>query len=129
MLSKYNNDITAFIAANDTLAGGVAQTVKAQGLSGKIFISGQDADLEAIKRIRRNEQTMTIYKSIPLVAKTSAEYAIKLAKNEKLNVTKTMNNNYKEVPSILLKAQAITKDNIDILIKEGMYTKKQIYSR
>ncbi len=129
VLSKYNNNITAFIAANDTLAGGVAQTVKVQGLSGKILISGQDADLEAIKRIRKNEQTMTIYKSIPLIATTSAGYAIKLAKNEKINIKTKMNNNFKEVPSILLDPKVITKDNIDLLIKEGMYTKKQIYSR
>ncbi len=129
VLSKYNNDITAFIAANDTLAGGVAQSVKAQGLSGKILITGMDADLEAARRILKGEQTMTVYKSIPLLASTVAEYAVKLAKNESFKIKTVMKNDYKDVPSILLDSKVITKDNLDLLIKEGMYTKKQIYSK
>lgn len=48
-LTANKNNIDAVVATNDATAGGAIQALSAQGLSGKVAISGQDADLAAIK--------------------------------------------------------------------------------
>lgn len=45
-------------------AGGAIRALTAQGLAGKVAISGQDADLAGVKRIISGTQTMTVYKPI-----------------------------------------------------------------
>ena len=62
-LTANKNNIDAVVASNDATAGGAIQALSAQGLSGKVAISGQDADLAAIKRIVDGTQTMTVYKN------------------------------------------------------------------
>lgn len=57
-LTANNNKIDAVVASNDATAGGAIQALSAQGLSGKVAISGQDADLAGIKRIAAGTQTM-----------------------------------------------------------------------
>ncbi len=58
-LTANNNKIDAVVASNDATAGGAIQALSAQGLAGKVAISGQDADLAGIKRIIAGTQTMT----------------------------------------------------------------------
>ncbi|WP_313083475.1 D-xylose ABC transporter substrate-binding protein, partial [Atlantibacter sp.] len=50
-LTANNNKIDAVVASNDATAGGAIQALSAQGLAGKVAISGQDADLAGVKRI------------------------------------------------------------------------------
>ena len=73
-LTANNNKIDAVVASNDATAGGAIQALSAQGLSGKVAISGQDADLAGIKRIAAGTQTMTVYKPITLLANTAAAW-------------------------------------------------------
>lgn len=82
-LTANQNKIDAVVASNDSTAGGAIQALNAQGLAGKVAISGQDADLAAIRRIVAGSQTMTVYKPISKLATTSAELAVKLARGEK----------------------------------------------
>jgi D-xylose transport system substrate-binding protein len=46
-LTQSNNNVQAVVASNDGTAGGVVQALEAQGLAGKVLVSGQDADLAA----------------------------------------------------------------------------------
>ncbi|MCX2946676.1 D-xylose ABC transporter substrate-binding protein, partial [Rahnella perminowiae] len=77
-LTANNNKIDAVVASNDATAGGAVQALSAQGLAGKVAISGQDADLAAIKRIEAGTQTMTVYKPITKLANDAAEIAVQL---------------------------------------------------
>ena len=43
-LTANNNHIDAVVASNDATAGGAIRALSAQGLAGKVAISGQDAD-------------------------------------------------------------------------------------
>ena len=91
-------------------------------------ISGQDADLAAIKRIVDGTQTMTVYKPITKLADKAAEIAVTLGKNEKTTSNAELNNGLKNVPSYLLDPIAVNKDNIDdTIIKDGFHTKDAIY--
>lgn len=94
-LTANNNKIDAVVASNDATAGGAIQALDAQGLAGKVVISGQDADLAACQRIAEGTQTMTVYKPIKTLATTSAEVAVKLGKGEKIETDDTINNGKK----------------------------------
>ena len=81
-LTANENNIDAVVASNDGTAGGAIQALKAQGLAGKVSISGQDADLAAIRRIVEGTQTMTVYKPIKNLAEKAAELAVSLAQGK-----------------------------------------------
>ncbi|MFQ1022273.1 D-xylose ABC transporter substrate-binding protein [Avibacterium avium] len=126
-LTANKNNIDAVVASNDATAGGAIQALSAQGLSGKVAISGQDADLAAIKRIIQGTQTMTVYKPITKLADKAAEIAVQLGKNEKPESNAVLNNGLKDVPAYLLPPIAVTKDNIEeTIIKDGFHSKEQI---
>jgi D-xylose transport system substrate-binding protein len=60
-LTKNNNKIDAVIAANDGTAGGAIAALAAQGLSGSVPVSGQDADKAALNRVALGTQTVTVF--------------------------------------------------------------------
>lgn len=129
-LTANKNKVDAVIAANDGTAGGVVQALAAQGLAGKVPVSGQDAELAAIKRILEGTQTMTVYKPIKTIAEKVAEVSVKMAKGEKVQTDETINNGKIDVPSILLDPIVVTKDNIEqTVIADGFHSKEDVYKK
>jgi D-xylose transport system substrate-binding protein len=127
-LTANNNQIDAVVAANDGTAGGVIQALAAQGLAGKVPVSGQDAELAAIKRIVEGTQTMTVYKPIRALAEKAAELAVQLAKGESVETNATVNNGKIDVPSVLLDPIAVDKTNIEeTIIADGFHSREDIY--
>ncbi|MBO8164317.1 MAG: D-xylose ABC transporter substrate-binding protein [Brevibacillus sp.] len=127
-LTANNNDIQAVVAANDGTAGGVIQALAAQGLAGKVPVSGQDAELAALQRIVEGKQTMTVYKPIHKEAAIAAELAVKLAKGESIETNSTVNNGKIDVPSVLLEPVVVTKENIvDTVIADGFQKLEDVY--
>jgi D-xylose transport system substrate-binding protein len=125
-LTAANNKIDAVIASNDGTAGGAIQALAAQNLAGKVPISGQDADLAAVKRVVAGTQTVTVYKPLKLIASEAAKLTVKLIKGEKPEFNAELDNGTKKVPSLLLTPIALTKDNVDLVVKDGFYTKEQV---
>jgi D-xylose transport system substrate-binding protein len=127
-LTLSNNDIVAIVASNDATAGGAIQALEEQKLAGKVFVSGQDADLPALQRIVAGTQSMTVYKPVALLARRAAEIAVSLAKHEKIEATSTVNNGKIDVPSVLLQPVIVDKDNIvDTVAKDGYQKLEEIY--
>jgi len=126
-LTANNNKIDAVVASNDATAGGAIQALDAQGLAGKVSISGQDADLAGIKRIIAGTQTMTVYKPITLLANTAAEIAVELGNGQQPKADSTLNNGLKDVPARLLTPIEVNKSNIDdTVIKDGFHKKTDL---
>jgi len=125
-LTANNNKIDAVVASNDGTAGGAIQALAAQKLSGKVPVSGQDADLAAVKRVMAGTQAMTVYKPLKLIASEAAKVAVQLARNEKPAFNAQSDNGLKKVDSLLLKPIALTKDNVNVLMTDGFYTKAQL---
>ena len=126
-LTANNNKIDAVVASNDATAGGAIQALSAQGLSGKVAISGQDADLAGIKRIAAGTQTMTVYKPITLLANTAAEIAVELGNGQEPKADTTLNNGLKDVPSRLLTPIDVNKNNIkDTVVKDGFHKESEL---
>ncbi|UFJ40288.1 D-xylose ABC transporter substrate-binding protein [Brevibacillus humidisoli] len=127
-LTANQNKIDAIVASNDSTAGGAIQALAAQGLAGKVAISGQDADLAAVQRIVEGTQSMTVYKPIKTIATKSAEVAVQLAKGEKVEASGAVNNGKIDVPFIKLDPIMVDKENmIDTVIKDGFHSYDDVY--
>ena len=125
-LTANNNKIDAIVASNDGTAGGAIQALAAQKLAGKVPVSGQDADLAAVKRVIAGTQAMTVYKPLKTIAAEAARLAVQLARNEKPAYNSSYDNGLKKVSTVLLKPMPLTKANVNILVDDGFYTKAQL---
>ena len=124
------NKIDAVVAPNDDTAGAVIQALEAQGLAGKVAVTGMDGELSAIQRIVQGTQSMTVLKDIRELVKASINAAIKLANGEAIDVDGTVNNGKIDVPTIFVTPTSVDKSNIDsTIIGSGYYTKEQVYKR
>jgi D-xylose transport system substrate-binding protein len=128
-LTANNNKIDAIVASNDGTAGGAIQALAAQHLAGKVPVSGQDADLAAVKRVVAGTQTMTVYKPLKLIASEAAKLAVDLAKGEKPAYNAQYDNGKKKVDTVLLQPTLLTKSNVDVVVKDGFYTQAQLASQ
>jgi D-xylose transport system substrate-binding protein len=117
--------------ANDGTAGGAIASMKGAGIDPTTRpTTGQDAELAGIQRILLGQQYMTVYKAIKLEAAAAAELAVSLAKGTGVPsdmTLSTVNNKTKDVPSVLLKPVAVTKDLIQsTVVADGFWTVAQI---
>ena len=129
-LDSSNGALDAVVVANDGMAFGCIQALHEHNLDGKVPVSGQDAELSAVQRIIAGTQTATVYKPIILEASTAANFAVQLANNQFVTTSSAINNGKINVPSILLQAEIVTKNNIDsTIIKDGFYTSKEVYGK
>lgn len=125
-LTANNNKIDAIVASNDGTAGGAIQALASQKLSGKVPVSGQDADLAAVRRVMAGSQAMTVYKPLKLIATEAAKLSVALVRNEKVAFNSQYDNGFKKVDTLLLKPTPLTRANVSMLVKDGFYTEAQI---
>jgi D-xylose transport system substrate-binding protein len=124
MLQKSSNKVDGVLAANDGLGNAAISALKQRKLK-QIPVTGQDATAQGIQNIVNGDQCMTVYKAIKNEADAAAELAISLAKGETPSgVTGAVNNENRDVPSVLLKPVAVTKDNIKEYIGEPDFPKQ-----
>ncbi|QUW84929.1 substrate-binding domain-containing protein [Streptomyces mirabilis] len=126
------NNIAGVYSANDGLAGAVIDALKTMGVSKVPPVTGQDAELDAVQRIVRGEQYMSVYKSYPDEASAAAEMAVAKVQGrgiefDALTRDKVDSPTNKKIPSQLMPVVALTKANIkETVIQDGIYTVKQI---
>ncbi|WP_295895692.1 D-xylose ABC transporter substrate-binding protein [uncultured Vibrio sp.] len=127
-LTANNNQIDAVVASNDSTAGGAIQALAAQGLAGKVAISGQDADLAAVRRIVDGTQTMTVYKPIKDLATKAAEIAIDLGNEKAPKTNAVLNNGTTDVPAWLLTPVAVDKANLKkTVLADNFHSEDSVY--
>jgi D-xylose transport system substrate-binding protein len=128
-LTRNHNNVDGVVVSNDGTAGGAIQALSEQRLSGKVVVSGQDADLAACQRIVTGLQTMTVYKPIRKLARKGAEVAILLAQKKALtDPTRPLPNGKKDVPSLLLDPISVDKTNlVDTVVADGYQKLEEIY--
>ena len=127
-LKKAQNKVAAIVASNDITAGGAIKALEKAGLAGKVLVSGQDANLEAVRRLVNGTQAMTVYKPLRPLARNAAQEAVRMAKGEKVEGTSTVDNGMKKVPAVLFNPTAVHKGLVDqILLREKFHTREQVY--
>ncbi|MGK5680840.1 sugar ABC transporter substrate-binding protein [Actinoplanes sp. URMC 104] len=124
-----NKNIKGVLAANDGLGNAAIQVLKKNKLNGQVPVTGQDATVQGLQNILAGDQCMTVYKAIKKEADAASKLAIALAKNEKpttaTGTTKDPESG-KDVPSVLLDPQSITKENVKDVIADGFVTKDAV---
>jgi D-xylose transport system substrate-binding protein len=128
-LKRTRNQVAAVVASNDVTAGGVIEALAAANLAGKVLVSGQDAELDAARRIIEGTQAMTVYKPVRALARLAADAAVALAKGEDVPTATSVNNQRRDVPAMLLSPISVDKESIDsILIRDGFHKKEDVYA-
>ncbi|MCF4140930.1 substrate-binding domain-containing protein [Streptomyces sp. Tue 6430] len=121
--------IAGVYAANDGMAGGIANTLKGAKISG-IPLTGQDAELAGIQRIIAGTQSSTVYKAFKPEADAAAQLAVNLLEGKdikSLATTELTSGSGDKVPSQLLTPVSVTKTNIkDTVIADKLYTVEEI---
>ncbi|WP_250028575.1 sugar ABC transporter substrate-binding protein [Paractinoplanes maris] len=124
-----NKNIKGVLAANDGLGNAVISVLKKNKLNGQVPVTGQDATVQGLQNILAGDQCMTVYKAIKKEADAASELAIALAKQQKpttaTGTTKDPESG-KDVPSVLLDPESITKDTVKKVIDDGFVTKDAV---
>ena len=118
----------AIMCGNDALAGEVIHALAERGYAGRIFVTGQDADLEACQRLVEGTQLVTVYKPVEDLAKLAAEYAVQLANGDGIGETDTFFDGTNYIPYVAIEPTGVTYENLDsTVIKNGFHLKDEIY--
>jgi D-xylose transport system substrate-binding protein len=128
MLQKANNKIDGVLAANDGLGNSAISAIKARKLK-QLPVTGQDATPQGIQNILSGDQCMTVYKAVKKEADAASKLAIALATGKQPEaglVNGKTNDTARDVPSVLLTPQAITKDNIKVVFDDGFLKPSEV---
>jgi D-xylose transport system substrate-binding protein len=135
ILTAQGNKIDAVVASNDGTALGELQALKAQGLAGKVPISGQDATADGCNSIVKGEQTVTVYKDIRLLAPKAVEMMDALIKGQAISGVQSFSLKVLtgqdlegDIQAVFLKVVQVTKDNVyEEIVKSGFQSYDAVY--
>lgn len=126
-LTQNNNNVDAVLSENDGMAGGVVSALAAQGLAGKVPVSGQDGDASALNRIALGLQTVDVWKDSRLLGKTAGDSAIQLCGGttlDQITGAKPFQTPGKNtLNSILLTPQPLNVSNLSTVLDAGWISK------
>jgi D-xylose transport system substrate-binding protein len=118
----------AIMCGNDALAGEAIHALAERGYAGKIFVTGQDGELEACQRIVEGTQLVTVYKPVEKLARLAAECAVKLASGQSLGETDVFYDGARDIPYIAIGPSAVNRENIDaVIIDSGFHLREEVY--
>jgi D-xylose transport system substrate-binding protein len=135
ILTATGNDIDAVVASNDGTALGALQAMKAQGLAGKVPISGQDATADGCNSIVKGELTVSVFKDTRDLSPLAVDLVDKLLKGEQVDLqnytlAELTNDPSKtgSVPCKFLPVVQVNKDNVyDLVVKSGFQSYDDVY--
>jgi D-xylose transport system substrate-binding protein len=84
ILTKNDNKVDAVLSENDGMAGGVIAALEAQGLAGKVPVTGQDGDKGALNRVALGTQLVSVWKDGRTLGKAAGEAAVAMCANPDL---------------------------------------------
>jgi D-xylose transport system substrate-binding protein len=130
LLTRNGNKVDAVLAQNDGTAGGAIAALRSQNLQG-IAVSGQDADLAALNRVARGEQTLTVWKDSRALGQAAGRFAVLMAQHIKpLSIpgAAVWKEGSQKLPiaSVFLKPVAVTRDKLSLVIDGGWAAKAQV---
>ena len=127
ILTKVGGKVDAVVASNDGTAGGAIAALTAKGIRG-IPVSGQDADFAALNRIALGLQTVSVWKDSRDLGREAASAAVALAAGKKPEKSAPWSGGAKKMTldAHLLAPVAITRDNLDVVVKAGWIKKEEL---
>jgi D-xylose transport system substrate-binding protein len=128
LLTRNGGKVDGVLAANDGIAAAAIDNLKGQ----TVPVTGQDATVQGLQYILKGQQCMTVFKDVSKEAKAAADLAIALINGDDAKAKSLASGELKDpengrtIPSLLLKAEAITKDNIQTVVDAGAVTKDDL---
>ena len=128
MIADTDGQIDGVLAANDGLGNAAITVLKRQRRNGKVPVTGQDAEVQALQNILAGDQCMTVYKPIKKEADAAAKLAISLFKDQPAKADKRVKDPESGgyVPAVLLTPTAIFKKDVGDVIKDGFVSRKTV---
>ena len=132
LLSGFYADdhLDAALVAADCLAIGVISSLESMGYgTGDVafpLITGQDAELAAVKSIKAGKQSMTAFLDANELVKIIVPVTTSLLGGEVPTATATYNNGTIDVPAQTYSPYAITAENVNYLVEVGFYTEADV---
>jgi D-xylose transport system substrate-binding protein len=126
LLTQAKGKVDGVLAANDGIAGAAIGILKSKNL--KVPVTGQDATTQGLQYILQGEQCMTVFKDVSKEADAAAKLAIALTKGDTATANSLATGKLhdptgnRDIPSVLLVPEAITKANIQDVITAGAIT-------
>ncbi len=136
ILTGANNDVDAVVASNDGTALGALQALKAQGLAGKVPISGQDATADGCNSIVKGELTVSILKDIRNLAPIAVDMVDNILNAKPVEGLQgytlselTLDDALQgDVQALFLPVEQVNKDNVDALcVQNGFQAFDDVY--
>jgi D-xylose transport system substrate-binding protein len=109
-LTASNNNIAAVLSYCDCQAYGVVEALRAQGLAGKVPVSGEDGEPEMLKLILKGDAFVTAWTKFDEMGIRSAELLYEALAKEPTKAPDKVNNGAGEVPWYKISIQNVTKD-------------------
>ncbi|MFJ5229499.1 sugar ABC transporter substrate-binding protein [Kitasatospora sp. NPDC088391] len=122
------NGFQAVYSANDGMAGAIIDALHKAGRT-DVPVGGQDASLDAVRRILTGDQAYTIYKPYQPEAEAAANMAVYLVKGiDVTSVASTVTKSGDEqIPSMLLTPIVVTKAKVvETVVDGGLYKAEEI---
>ena len=118
-ISQFGDEIQGIYAGNDGLAGAAIAALRTAGITSVPVVTGQDADLSAVRRIIGGSQYATVFKNIAMQARIAADAAKALAAGQEPAAWDEIDG----VPSVVLAPVLVTADDVDrVIVTTGLYT-------
>ncbi len=130
ILTANDNKVDAVLSENDGMAGGVIAALAAQGLDGKVFVTGQDGDKAALNRVALGTQLVSVWKDGRNLGKTAGEAAVALCANKDLKALPgtvqftTPGGN--DLTSVILDPTPIQQGDVQAVLDANVLTKAEL---
>ena len=122
-ITRFGDEITGIVAANDGTAGGAIAALKAAGGDPLPPVTGNDATIAALQLIIAGDQYNTISKPSEIVAEAAAEVAVQFLNGETTEAETALY----DTPSQLFVPEVVTRENIKGLIFDaGIQTPEEV---
>lgn len=132
LLSGFYADdhLDAVLVAADCLSIGVISSLESMGYGTDAnpfpLITGQDAELAAVKNIKAGKQSMTAFLDAGALCDIIVPVVNDVFAGKEPAATTSYNNGVKDVPSSTYDPYLIDKDNVQHLVDVGFYTDAEI---
>ena len=117
-LTKNNNDIQVVLCGNDGTAYGAIQALQAQGLGGKVFVTGVDAEPRAQELIRQGLMALSNFTAFDQMGEKAAEAAAAIGAGKPVQANASVNNGLREIPWIKILNFNVNKENLEKAAEE-----------
>lgn len=122
-ITRFGDEITGVVAANDGTAGGAIAAFKAAGVDPVPPVTGNDATIAALQLVLSGDQYNTISKPSEIVAEAAAKVAVEFLNGNTPEAKTTLY----DTPSELFVPAVVTIDNIKAeIFDKGIQTPEEV---